>query len=106
MRLFGSGLIVSEVVEELLGLGAIPLHGRPGGRAQSQVRDRDRRGHRVAQCERDRDQLGQGRWPWSTVIADAAPLAAGMTANGLASVPGDVILLRMPLIKIRWSCSR
>src|SRR6266487_4125283 len=52
-------LIVSEVVEELLGLGAIPLHGRPDGRAQSQVRDRDRRGHRVAQRERDRDQLGQ-----------------------------------------------
>jgi len=25
--------------------------------------------------------------PWSMVIAEAAPLAAGMTANGLASVP-------------------
>ena len=29
--------------------------------------------------------------PWSTVIADAAPLAAGMTANGLISVPAEVI---------------
>ncbi len=44
--------------------------------------------------------------PWSIVIAEAAPLAAGMTANGLASVPLDVILFRMPLIRIRWSCSR
>src|SRR5438270_12539471 len=52
-------LIVSEVPEELPGLGVIPLHGRPGGRAQARVRDGDRRGHRVAERERDRDQLGQ-----------------------------------------------
>src|SRR5579859_7298819 len=30
--------------------------------------------------------------PWSTVSTDAAPLAAGITANGLISVPADVIL--------------
>src|SRR5438552_14234984 len=52
-------LIMSEVVEELLGLGVVPLHGRPDRRAQARVRDRHRRGHRVAQGERDGDQLRQ-----------------------------------------------
>src|SRR4249920_1479481 len=52
-------LVVAEVAEELRGRGVVPFHGRPDARAQAQVRDRHRGGHRVLQRERDGDQLRQ-----------------------------------------------
>src|SRR5437660_12365787 len=41
--------------------------------------------------------------PWSIVIADAAPLAAGTIANGLHTVPTDLILHSDALISSLWS---
>src|SRR5580693_5952823 len=76
----GQRLVGGQVVEEHLRLRDVPLHHRARARV-AEPAERHHGRHRLFRANAT-EASGDRLVPWSTVREDAAPLAAGITANG------------------------
>ena len=100
----GQRLVGGQVVEEHLRLRDVPLHYRARARV-AEPAERHHGRHRVFQGECHRGELRQAGAPVDRE-GGRGTVGRGITANGLMSVPVDVILDSSDFRRARWSCSR